>query len=168
MPTKKKKPHWTQTDEGKIKLKTMKKKDTGLGSMPEKIEQNQCMQATTSTMNQPNQFVDALQPIDTRWRLEKFLQEFFAKGVNLATRKNNDYAGTGDPFYNLRRFGLQGIVVRMGDKLARLETLATHNYLAVTDEKYSDTLLDLANYAALAAAFLYQQQVEVASGSSTR
>ena len=129
--------------------------------MPEKIEQayNQAS-ISTPAARQPNQFIDCLKKIDSRWQLERFMQEFFTKGVSLASRKNHDYAGNGDPFYNFRRFGMTGFIVRMSDKFARLETLASHGYLAVTDESYTDTLIDIANYAALLAAFIYNQGLE--------
>jgi hypothetical protein len=158
MPTKKKL-HWTQTPEGKEKLKTM---HTPKPKVPWRaVEVNQNSANTVSpTQKLPNQFIDSLKKVDSSWQLERFMEEFFAKGVRLAGRKNHDYAGNGDPFFNFRRFGIQGFIVRMGDKFARLETLATHGYLAVTEESYQDTLIDIANYAALLAAFLYNQQIE--------
>lgn len=124
------------------------------------------LQTPINTAEQINQLKQEqpkfeLTKIDSSWRLENFMQEFFAKGVRLASRKNHDYAGNGDPFFNFRRFGVQGFIVRMGDKFARLETLATHGYLAVIEESYQDTLIDIANYAALLAAFLYNQRIEV-------
>lgn len=58
--------------------------------------------------------------------------------------KNADY---GDSFgQTFERFGLLSAVVRMADKMARLESL-THNAPHVTDEAIIDTLMDLANYA---------------------
>lgn len=64
-------------------------------------------------------------------------------------RKNHDYAVGSDPFKNLRRHGTHGIVVRMDDKLARLDTLTQGHQAQVQDESIEDTAMDLATYALL-------------------
>jgi hypothetical protein len=62
--------------------------------------------------------------------------------------RNADYIGkSGDPFRNLRRHGLQGIVVRLSDKLARLESVAEGQLLK--SEGARDTVIDIINYAIL-------------------
>lgn len=59
-------------------------------------------------------------------------------------KKNHDY---GDSFSQLyARFGLPSTVIRLHDKLSRLESLSQRE-AAVKDESIRDTLLDLANYA---------------------
>ena len=59
-------------------------------------------------------------------------------------RKNHDY---GDSFNkSLDKFGLIASVVRMNDKMERIESL-TNKEALVKDESIKDTLLDLANYA---------------------
>ena len=59
-------------------------------------------------------------------------------------RKNHDY---GDSFNkSLDKFGLIASVVRMNDKMERIESLMNKEAL-VKDESIKDTLLDLANYA---------------------
>jgi hypothetical protein len=67
--------------------------------------------------------------------------------------KCQDYASAEDPFRNFRQIealGLGsvevGIIVRMGDKLARLAGFAKNGELAVVDETAEDTCLDLINY----------------------
>ena len=58
--------------------------------------------------------------------------------------KNADY---GDSFARVRREeGEAVILVRLKDKLYRLETLLHGEKAKVTDESIDDTLLDLANY----------------------
>lgn len=58
--------------------------------------------------------------------------------------KNADY---GDSFARVRREeGAATILVRLKDKLYRLETLLHGNSQQVKDESIDDTFLDLANY----------------------
>lgn len=76
----------------------------------------------------------------------KITEEMFAT----TKAKNNDYGGADDPFKNFREFGELGILVRMSDKFARLKTaLLEKRDLAVTSETIDDTIMDLANYAAI-------------------
>lgn len=58
----------------------------------------------------------------------------------LLLTKHNDY-GT----ENLDKHGLYGIIVRMDDKLARLNNLQKSE--AMVDESIEDTLMDIAGYA---------------------
>ena len=58
-------------------------------------------------------------------------------------KKNHDY---GDSFAILyKKFGLQSVVIRLWDKLLRLETL-TKEDAEVKNESIQDTLKDMANY----------------------
>jgi hypothetical protein len=67
--------------------------------------------------------------------------------LDLTTRKNNDYGGVSDPFKNFREFGVQGILVRISDKWARIKTaLQEGRELQVKDEVIEDTIFDLAVY----------------------
>src|SRR5256885_4133727 len=64
--------------------------------------------------------------------------------------KNADYAGVdGDPFRNFRRWGLLGILVRLSDKVARLETFVSRGNLQIKAEQVRDSVLDIINYAIL-------------------
>ena len=66
--------------------------------------------------------------------------------------KNNDYTAGADPFRNFNRHGEYGIIVRMGDKMSRLESFtdpARQVLAKVKDESFEDTAVDLANYALL-------------------
>lgn len=58
--------------------------------------------------------------------------------------KNKDY---GNSFVLTREKYPNAILIRLNDKLTRLETLMTNQEQMVKDESIDDTLLDLANYA---------------------
>jgi len=60
-------------------------------------------------------------------------------------KKNHDYGNSFHKIY--KRFGLLSSIIRLSDKLERLETLLTKP--SKVDESIRDTLLDLANYSIL-------------------
>ena len=71
--------------------------------------------------------------------------------------KNSDYGDSAHRTFE--QFGLTAYLVRMQDKMNRLIALnqvvtAGQGRIQVEDEKLSDTLIDLANYAAMAASEL--------------
>jgi hypothetical protein len=61
----------------------------------------------------------------------------------LFSRKNADY---GDAF---AAYGTIGILVRLGDKIQRLQSITSKGINLVDDENLRDTLIDLHNYAAM-------------------
>ena len=63
---------------------------------------------------------------------------------DLFRRKNADY---GDAFAT---YGTVGILVRIGDKIRRCQSITSRGVNLVDDEKLRDTLLDLHNYAGMA------------------
>tara|TARA_B100000902_G_scaffold400020_1_gene474633 strand:- start:6296 stop:6763 length:468 start_codon:yes stop_codon:yes gene_type:complete len=63
---------------------------------------------------------------------------------HLFQRKNSDY---GDAFAT---YGPVGVLVRIGDKIQRLQSIHKRGITLVQDEKMRDTLIDLHNYAAMA------------------
>ncbi len=73
----------------------------------------------------------------------------------LHVQKNSDYNPTEDPLANFKMcaaFGIEpwkGILVRITDKIARLQSFARKGKYQVQDEKVEDTLKDLATYAIL-------------------
>lgn len=69
--------------------------------------------------------------------------------LELMKKKNQDYGANDDPYRNFHQFGLLGILVRMSDKLARLQTFSERGSFAVNDEGLEDTVKDLINYAVL-------------------
>lgn len=89
----------------------------------------------SETMTQTNP-----QSID---RIEQ-MQKVQTEGLELFKKKNQDY---GDAFAN---YGVVGVLVRMGDKIARLQSITTKAVSLVNTESLRDTLIDLHNYSAMA------------------
>ena len=73
--------------------------------------------------------------------------------VPFIAMKQHDYG-----HMNIQRFGLDGILVRLHDKLARLENLETKHYDASTDalcEAKEDTIVDIIGYSIIACMYAY-------------
>lgn len=66
---------------------------------------------------------------------------------NIYERKNHDYGNSFSILY--QKFGLKSVIIRLYDKLLRLETLCEKES-EVKDESIEDTLKDMANYAIMA------------------
>lgn len=86
--------------------------------------------------------------------------------LEITKRKNKDYAGDGDPFANfcvVESVGIasveQGFLTRMCDKLSRITNITKSGQTHVKDESVTDTLIDLANYSILMAAYLKSKNV---------
>jgi hypothetical protein len=91
----------------------------------------------------------------TRLEYMEFHQSCCDKMVKLTEKKNADYCGKSeDPFNNFRRRGEHGFLVRMDDKLARIESFIEKGTYEVKDESFEDTCLDLANYAILLCGYM--------------
>lgn len=73
----------------------------------------------------------------------------------LFIKKNTDY---GDAFAN---HGTIGILVRLGDKIQRLQSITKTGITLVQDEKMRDTLIDLHNYAAMGIMLLDENNTSV-------
>jgi len=90
------------------------------------------------------------------------MERTFKVALELATKKNRDYAGIGDPFHNFKNAEVvgvpveRGIMVRMMDKMARISQLLD-NEAEVKDESIYDTITDLINYAAILKAYREQK-----------
>ena len=76
-------------------------------------------------------------------RIEQ-MEKVQKEGLELFKKKNKDY---GDAF---AEYGPIGVLVRMGDKIKRLQNIDKNQITLVNDEKMKDTLIDLHNYAAMA------------------
>jgi len=76
-------------------------------------------------------------------RIEQ-MQKVQTEGLELFKKKNQDY---GDAFAN---YGIVGVLVRMGDKIARLQSITKKGVSLVNTESLRDTLIDLHNYSAMA------------------
>jgi hypothetical protein len=70
--------------------------------------------------------------------------EIQKEALSIFTKKNHDY---GDSFAT---YGPVGVIVRMGDKIQRLQNISKKGIVMVNDESVRDTLLDLHNYCAMA------------------
>jgi hypothetical protein len=74
---------------------------------------------------------------------------------NVYEAKDNDYSATGLPMGNLRKCedagidAWRGCLVRIGDKMSRLENFLKEKEYLVISERAEDTVIDLANYAIL-------------------
>jgi len=80
-------------------------------------------------------------------RIESFrvsqLELIQDEAKELFRKKNQDY---GDAFAD---YGTVGVLVRMGDKIRRYQSITNKGINLVEDEKLRDTLIDLHNYAAM-------------------
>jgi hypothetical protein len=66
------------------------------------------------------------------------------EGLSLFTKKNQDY---GDAF---AKYGVVGVLVRIGDKIGRFQSVTAKQVSLVDTESLRDTLIDLHNYSAMA------------------
>ena len=83
--------------------------------------------------------------------LEKIFKEMFSTYV----KKNADYGNSFEK--SIEKFGLVASAVRLSDKLERFSNLIC-NDAQVKDESIEDTLLDMANYAAMTVLFLRKER----------
>lgn len=74
----------------------------------------------------------------------KQMEEVQKEGLELFKKKNTDY---GDAFAN---YGAIGVLVRMGDKISRCQSISNKSVTMIDSESLRDTLIDLHNYAAMA------------------
>jgi hypothetical protein len=87
-------------------------------------------------------------------RVEQY-QQIQKEAIELFSKKNKDY---GDAF---AEYGVIGVLVRMGDKIKRLQTITTKSIICVDDESLQDTLLDLHNYSAMALMLLREREANL-------
>lgn len=90
--------------------------------------------------------------------LEENVQRFMDITTNMVktyAAKNHDYGNSFEQSCN--KFGIIAAIVRMGDKMNRLESLAVKR-AEVKDESIKDTLLDLANYAIMTVMWLDEER----------
>lgn len=72
------------------------------------------------------------------------LKTIQTEALELFTKKNKDY---GDAFAD---YGTVGVLVRIGDKIRRMQNITKSGVNLIKDENLRDTLIDLHNYAAMA------------------
>ena len=83
--------------------------------------------------------------VETMKNIQDEARELFSK-------KNADY---GDSFAT---YGPIGVLVRMGDKINRLQSIEKNKVSFVNDETMRDTLIDLHNYSAMAIMLLDEKE----------
>tara|TARA_B100001093_G_scaffold455729_1_gene466136 strand:- start:1280 stop:1567 length:288 start_codon:yes stop_codon:yes gene_type:complete len=76
------------------------------------------------------------------------------EGLELFNKKNQDY---GDAFST---YGVIGVLVRMGDKISRLQSVTKKQISLINTESLRDTLIDLHNYSAMAIMLLDEEDKE--------
>lgn len=95
----------------------------------------------------------------TNKELIEHIDETFDKCLQIARKKNKDYAKDHDAFHNFRHSELVGvdpdraILVRISDKMARISNLLNKDE-SVKDETVEDTLDDVINYTAILKAYI--------------
>lgn len=90
---------------------------------------------------------EGIRMLGSRPKLAESMEKFTEITSNMAktyAAKNHDYGNSFEQ--SLDKFGLVASVVRLGDKMNRIESL-TKKEAQVKDESIKDTLLDMANYA---------------------
>lgn len=86
---------------------------------------------------------------------EQRIEEICKDVESLLKKKNNDY---GNSFsIQFEKYGVMSAMIRMDDKMRRLENLLKGT-LAQVDESIEDTLLDLVGYGTLALVELRKQK----------
>jgi len=89
---------------------------------------------------------------ETMERTEQ-MRKIQQEALTLFTKKNTDY---GDAFAT---YGPVGVIVRIGDKINRLHSITQRGIAMVDTESLRDTLIDLHNYAAMAAMLLDEKKL---------
>lgn len=82
---------------------------------------------------------------------EHILSQIFDEMFSTYVKKNADYGNSFEK--SIDKFGLVASAVRLSDKLERFSNLIS-NDAQVKDESIEDTLLDMANYAAMTVLYL--------------
>lgn len=98
------------------------------------------------TLSRPNHPADRVHVEVTRSKLEAIAYSV----VNLVMKKNQDYADA------WQRQGLNGALVRLADKLYRVENLADGRERLVQDENVLETLIDAVGYCLLGILYLQE------------
>ena len=81
------------------------------------------------------------------------------EGLELFAKKNQDY---GDAFST---YGTVGVLVRIGDKISRYQSISNKGIKLINTESLRDTLIDLHNYSAMAIMILDENNKQSQSPS---
>ena len=99
----------------------------------------------------------------TRDELLKMHEDTCLASREIMARKNHDYTAGGSPFANFegsRYLGIDpvlGILLRVQDKMKRIETFVRQGTLAVKGESVDDAISDIINYMVLAKGIIRSQ-----------
>lgn len=115
-----------------------------MGSMGSSYDKNGAPISEPQT--QPDNTPDLPSGLDEECNPErvKQMEKIQEEGLELFKKKNTDY---GDAFAN---YGAIGVLVRMGDKISRCQSISNKSVTLIDSESLRDTLIDLHNYAAMA------------------
>jgi len=97
--------------------------------------------------------------------LLKDLKDTFSECLEIARRKNSDYAGCDDAYKNFRSvevLGIRvetGIITRLMDKITRVSNLLDKE-AKVKDEKIEDTINDAINYLAILKSYIKRVRIK--------
>lgn len=103
----------------------------------------------------------------TKVHLQMYHEQMCYRMMEMVKRKNADYtADSEDPFSNFTSIEKQdvcstetGFLVRLNDKFSRIKSFVKQGVLKVSDESVEDTLIDMANYCILMAAYIRSKKI---------
>lgn len=99
----------------------------------------------------------------TRYDLMALHQALGSAAWSLMEKKNEDYANGDDPFLNFRAsenynvHPAKGILIRMSDKMSRINSYIERGDFKVEDEGLRDTAIDIINYTVLLVGLLEEE-----------
>lgn len=109
----------------------------------------------------------------TKSEFQQFQKQFFESILKLSQAKNDDYTGTGDdPFANFKRsrrvLPEEGLLLRVEDKIARIESFLDKGTLSVANESAVDACMDVAAYMSILAGLIEaKREPKTKAGSIT-
>lgn len=97
-----------------------------------------------------------LENLEEKKDRQKFITKIIKKQKDIMINKSHDYAISSDVLSNFKMseilFNIPnyvGILIRISDKISRIENVLSKGESKVKDESLQDTLIDLANYSLL-------------------
>lgn len=103
----------------------------------------------------------------TREELFKMHEDTCAKALATMKKKNHDYAESSDPFQNFKGSTVftippvVGVLLRVQDKMQRINTFARKGELAVKNESVDDAIEDVINYMILIKGLIEEEKNEL-------
>lgn len=89
---------------------------------------------------------------------ENLIQKVGEDVVSIVQRKNRDYGNSFEEIF--RKYGMVSLLIRLHDKLNRLENLSLRGLEPQTGESVEDTLRDIAGYSLLALAIAEKDKLD--------